>query len=212
MASHHPVLPNITDPSLAPIIADDIEQLHKSEQENLSFFQNHKFGIIVAVVIIVVLAVVLYMYMTRDTTPTEKKPQTIDNEDKTLNDIVALRNMRKLKRVQNQSLPLQPQPRPEPQSRPEPQMQSRLEKQGNIENKTREEKERGEREREEKEREEKEREEREREEKEKEREEKEEKEEDENQKSMISNKPDNLEINGDGDDDIDALLMGLADQ
>jgi type IV secretory pathway VirB10-like protein len=204
MASHHPVLPNITDPSMVPIIADDIEQLHKSEQENLSFFQNHKFAIIVAVVIIVVLAVVLYMYMTRDDTPTEKKPQTIDSENKALNDIVALRNMRKLKRVQNQSLPqpMQPMQPMQPQSK----------KQGKMENKEEQEQEQ---EQEQVQVQEQAQEQVQEQAQEQEQAQAQEQEQEQAQEqahiTMLSNKPDNLEID-DGGDDIDALLRGLADQ
>lgn len=63
----HPVTPQITDPDLAPPAQEPgrVAELEAPPAPSRSFFQEHKFALIVSAIIVVIVIVVVYVYITR---------------------------------------------------------------------------------------------------------------------------------------------------
>jgi cytoskeletal protein RodZ len=131
----HPVMPQITDPDLAmPAVTATAAAPSKPAPvtqttvvEKQSFFQVHKFAIIITVIIVLIALVILYMWFTRKTEPTKATtsapaapPPDINLEE--LNRLRALRRQIKTSDASQQQSPSsQQRPTAHPQS---PQKQS----------------------------------------------------------------------------------------
>lgn len=120
----HPVMPQITDPDLAmpavtataaaaPMPAPVTQTAAVQKQ---SFFQAHKFAIIITIIIVLIALVILYMWFTRKTEPTKATtsapaapPPDINLEE--LNRLRALRRQIKTSDAsQQQSVSMQQRP------------------------------------------------------------------------------------------------------
>jgi hypothetical protein len=130
----HPVLPQITDPDLAPVVCSSTPQnVINTVVQKSNFLKDHKFTIIISIIVFLIVIVALYMYFTRrnkkklENTPAKVAPGN-GPEDINLEELNNLRSMRKqqarnvasqpletplLALQQQQPVPLQPVP-PQP--------------------------------------------------------------------------------------------------
>ncbi len=134
----HPVLPQITDPDLAPVVCSTPQNIINTAVQKGNFLKDHKFTIIISIIVFLIVIVALYMYFTRrnkkklENTPAKVAPGN-GPEDINLEELNNLRSMRKQQarnvvpqpvQVQQvpQPVPVQPAPQPVPQQ-PVPQQQ-----------------------------------------------------------------------------------------
>lgn len=128
----HPVLPQITDPDLAPVVCSTPQNIINTAVQKGNFLKDHKFTIIISIIVFLIVIVALYMYFTRrnkkklENTPAKVAPGN-GPEDINLEELNNLRSMRKQQArnvvpqpVQVQQVQPAPQPQPQQQVQPAP--------------------------------------------------------------------------------------------
>ena len=110
----HPVLPQITDPDLAPVVCSSTPQnVINTVVQKSNFLKDHKFTIIISIIVFLIVIVALYMYFTRrnkkklENTPAKVAPGN-GPEDINLEELNNLRSMRKQQARNVASQPLEP--------------------------------------------------------------------------------------------------------
>ena len=114
-ATFHQVVPNITDPALLPdmtIGRKHVEEICDIDAGSTSFFQRHRFTIIIALVVVVIAIVILYMYMSkkgRSDVP-KKGPVELpaENAPPPAIDLVEINRLREMRRVQRAAAQVAP--------------------------------------------------------------------------------------------------------
>jgi FtsZ-interacting cell division protein ZipA len=109
------VLPQITDPDLAPVVCSSTPQnVINTVVQKSNFLKDHKFTIIISIIVFLIVIVALYMYFTRrnkkklENTPAKVAPGN-GPEDINLEELNNLRSMRKQQARNVASQPLEPQ-------------------------------------------------------------------------------------------------------
>ena len=116
----HPVLPQITDPDLAPVVCSTPQNIINTAVQKGNFLKDHKFTIIISIIVFLIVIVALYMYFTRrnkkklENTPAKVVPGN-GPEDINLEELNNLRSMRKQQARNVVPQPVQPAPQPVPQ-------------------------------------------------------------------------------------------------